>query len=435
MRHCNIFMLLTLVCCSFAAGAQTDTLIRNATVHTMLAPEPLAQTDVLLRNGRIAAIAKNLSIRQESAGADTRVIEAAGRHLTPGLFAGITQLGLVEVSAESDTADAAFGSNSMRPEFNITLAFNPASSLIGINRAEGLTWTLLVATSATSAGGEDANMGSLLAGQGASIDLAGKLQLPQPGPAVLFVNLGSAAAALTGNSRAAQYMLLDQALREAQSSQKQLADEARLLTLSGREVLARFITDGRWLIQVQRASDILHVLAWAKRHDLDIILHGGAEAWRVAAELASAKVPVILDPLENLPGNFDQLGARLDNAALLHEAGVQIAFSVSGMGSHNARKIRQLAGSAVAHGLPWHHALHALTNHPAQMLGYVRQPGTLAEGGPASMVLWHGDPLDVTGYAEQVWIDGESQQTPSRQQQLLQRYLPQDPQRARQYLH
>ena len=426
MRHDKVFIFITLTCCSFIVAAQQDTLIRNAAVHTMLAAEALQQTDVLIRDGRIAAIGRDLS-----ADADAEVLDAAGRHLTPGLFAGITGLGLVEVSAELDTADAALASNQMRPEFNVLPAYNPESSLIGINRAEGLTWTLL---GASSSGGEVAGMGGLIAGQGVSVDLSGKLQLPQPGPALMFVSLGSAATALTGNSRAAQYMLLDQAMREAQSGSKELADEPRLLTASGREVLAQFIDQGRWIMQVNRASDILQVLAWAKRHDLDIIIHGGAEAWRVTDALVDANVAVILDPLTNLPGDFDQLGARLDNAALLHEAGVQIAFSVAGMGTHNARKIRQLAGNAVAHGLPWQAAMLAVTRNPAQMLGYASQPGTLTERGPATMVLWHGDPLDVTGYAEQVWIDGELQQKPSRQQQLLQRYLPQDPSRARQYL-
>jgi imidazolonepropionase-like amidohydrolase len=427
MRRLTTHTLFGLACCGQILSAQADTLIRNANVHTMLEQQPRQQTDVLIRDGRIAAIGNDLS-----ADAGTEVINANGKHLTPGLFAGITQLGLVEVSAEEDTSDAAFTSNNMRPEFSILPAYNPASSLIGIARAEGLTWTLL---GADSSGGEDAGMGGLIAGQGFSIHLSSTMQLPQPGPAVLFVSLGSNAAALTGNSRAVQYMLLDQAIREAQSSRKQLADEARLLTTTGREVLTKFIADGRWMLQVDRASDILQALAWAERHELNIMVYGGAEAWRVAQPLAAAEVPVILDPLTNLPDDFDQLGARLDNAALLHQAGVQIAFSAAGMSSHNARKVRQLAGTATAHGLPWQQALLALTRNPSQMLGFQQQPGTLSEGGAATMVLWHGDPLDVTGYAEQVWINGELDETPSRQEQLLQRYLPQDPQRARQYLH
>jgi len=426
MRMLTVIIVVGLACCSCLVSAQQATLIRNATVHTMLDTAPQQNTDVLIRAGRIVAIGRGLEFD-----AQTRVIEAEGRHLTPGLFAGITQLGLVEVSAEQDTSDAAFASNSMRPEFSILPAYNPASALIDIARSEGLTWTLL---GAASSGGDDAGMGALIAGQGVSLDLGGAMTLPDTGPSVLFVNLGGRAAELSGQSRAAQFMLLEQAMREAQSSGRQLANEPRLLTVTGRETLAAFIADGRWMVQVDRASDILQTLAWAERHGLDIVIVGGAEAWRVAQPLANAGVAVILDPLTNLPGDFDQLGARLDNAARLHQAGVQIVFSATGMDSHNARKVRQLAGNAVAHGLPWHSALLALTRNPAQLLGYTQQPGTLSERGPATMVLWDGDPLDMTGYAEQVWIDGETQQRPTRQQLLLQRYLPQNPPRARQFL-
>lgn len=415
---------------SFSLLAQ-DVLIRNATVYTMLAEQPQQNTDLLLRNGQVQAIGSALE-----ASADATIIDAAGRPVTPGLFAGISQLGIVEVSAEEATADAALSSNGMYPEFDITLAYNPLSAVIGVNRAEGLTWTLL---GANSAGGEQpgfaAGMGGLIAGQGAVVSLDGKLKpVPATAPRALFVALGSNASMLTGNSRAAQYMMLQRAIGETQISARELANNQTLLTREGRAVLMRYIDGGLWVIQVDRAVDILQLLALAKKYDLDIIVHGGAEAWRVAKQLATANVPVILDSLENLPNSFDQLGARMDNAAILQQAGVRIAFSVAGMGTHNARKVRQLAGNAVAHGLSRQQALLALTRNPALMLGVANRHGAIAEQRPATLVLWSGDPLEVTSYAEQVWIDGQPVQQPSRQQLLLQRYLPQDPNRARQFI-
>ena len=84
----------------------------------------------------------------------------------------------------------------------------------------------------------------------------------------------------------------------------------------------------------------------------------------VAAELAAAKVAVLLDPLANLPSNFDALGSRLDNAAILDAAGVTVIIS-GGAGSHNARKQRQMAGNAVSYGLP----------HEAGLARADQQPG------------------------------------------------------------
>src|SRR3546814_12202742 len=108
------------------------------------------------------------------------------------------------------------------------------------------------------------------------------------------------------------------------------------------------------------------LLRWSKRHGVRIAISGGAEAWKLAPQLAAAGVPVFVDPLANLPSDFDHIGASMENAARLHAAGVAVGFTQSGDASHNARKIRQLAGNAVANGLPWADGLAGLTRVPAQ---------------------------------------------------------------------
>src|SRR5690606_13619160 len=128
------------------------------------------------------------------------------------------------------------------------------------------------------------------------------------------------------------------------------------------------------------------------------VISGGAEAWRVADELARANIPVVLNPLDNLPDDFDMLAARLDNAALLHEAGVRVVISSGHI--HNARKNRQVAGIAVAHGLPWDVALAAITSTPAEIFGVSAARGRIAVGQPADLVLWSGDPLELSSLAQ-----------------------------------
>jgi imidazolonepropionase-like amidohydrolase len=132
-------------------------------------------------------------------------------------------------------------------------------------------------------------------------------------------------------------------------------------------------------------------------------------------------VPVILNALDNLPASFDRLGARLDNAKLLHQAGVRIAFSIGD--GHMARKNRQLAGIAVAHGLPWEAALAAITSGAADIFGIGAGHGRIERGQAADLVLWSGDPLEVTSVAEQVWIAGRAIEMRSRQTELAERYL------------
>ena len=121
-------------------------------------------------------------------------------------------------------------------------------------------------------------------------------------------------------------------------------------------------------------------------------------------------------------GNFDGLGSSLETAARLHRAGVKVGFSQRGDATHNARKQRQLAGNAVAHGLPWDAALAGLTSVPAQAFG-LSQRGRIEVGQQADLVLWSGDPLEVGTQAEQVWFEGKPASMRSRQTELRDRYL------------
>jgi Amidohydrolase family len=264
---------------------------------------------------------------------------------------------------------------------------------------------------------------SVIEGQGTVARLDGRADAGMPASRTLFVSLGSESSA-EGVGRAAQFMLLDQASREAKPAGTMRDGDFRLLTPAGRETLAHYLAGGRIAFAVDRASDIRQVLAWSARNGAKPVIIGGAQAWQVAGQLAAARVPVVLDPLVDLPGSFDQIGATLENAARLHRAGVPIGFTCLNDATHNARKVRQAAGIAVAHGLPWDAALAALTAVPAEVFGIGREYGRIAPGYAGDLVLWSGDPLEVTTVAEQVWIDGRAQSMRSRQTELRDRYRP-----------
>ena len=301
----------------------------------------------------------------------------------------------------------------VRPEFDVTLAYNPESVLVPVARVEGIGWTMLGAGSKAG--------GSFIGGQGGSVRLDGSLD--PIGPRALFVTLGGDGANLSGSSRAAQWMLLDQLIDEVRGRIPQDSQFA-LLTPAGRTTLAKYFGGGgRVVVRIQRAADIVRLLRWSKQRDVRIALVGAAEAWKVAPQLAAADVPVFVDALANLPADFDELGATLENAARLHAAGVRVSFSQAGDASHNARKIRQLAGNAVAHGLPWEAGLAGLTRIPAQALGVDDRLGTIAVGRSADLVLWSGDPLDVINTARRVWLGGREMPMRSRQTELRDRYL------------
>ncbi len=394
-----------------AAAAQADEalLIRNATVHTgVIGAAPQAGTDVLVQSGKISALGKGLV-----APAGARVVDAQGRPVTPGVFGGLTRIGLEEIGLDSANGDHSQRLGQMRPEFDVSQAWNPDAPSVVVHRMNGVTFTVLTPGSASG--------GSFVAGQGAPASLVGREALA---PRALFIDLGGDANDLAGGSRAAQFMLLRQAIVEARAPNLVMVHDERLLSPSGRQVLLEFLKGGGQVVfDVDRAVDIRRAVEFAHQEKMQVVIRGGAEAWRVAPELAAARVPVLIDPLDNLPSSFDAVGATMHNAARLHAAGVMVGISMRSADIDDAGKTRQAAGNAVAHGLPWAAGLAAITRVPAEIFGVADRFGTLAPGRPADLVLWSGDPLEVSSVADLVVADGQVQSGVSRHTLLRDRYL------------
>ncbi|NDA43546.1 MAG: amidohydrolase, partial [Gammaproteobacteria bacterium] len=237
----------TLAAALVAPAAPADTggsslLVRNATVYTMTrdASSALTGTDVLVQDGRVTAIGTALA-----APTGTRVVDAKGRALTPGIFGGLGHIGLEEIGLEQSTGDYAQRLGQMRPEFDVTLAFNPESMSLAVHRTNGITFSVLAPAAARG--------GSLVAGLGAPTALDGSAPAPVRS---MFVDLGGDANDLSGGSRAAQFMLLRQALVEARAPNLVMVHDERLLSPSGRQVLLEFLKgNGLFVLQVDRAID------------------------------------------------------------------------------------------------------------------------------------------------------------------------------------
>ncbi len=170
------------------------------------------------------------------------------------------------------------------------------------------------------------------------------------------------------------------------------------------------------------------MLELANQYSLTMIISGAEEAWKVREQIAAAKVALIVNPYSNVPTKFETLGNRIDQMTLLQEAGIPLM--ISNNTSHNAYVIRQIAGNAVAYGLSHADALASITKVPAQWFGMDDQYGSLESGMVANMVVWDGDPLEVTTSAEQVFINGQQQPMTSRQTQLRDRYMAKDGRRS-----
>jgi len=384
--------------------------ITGGTVYPVSGPK-VANATVLIRDGKIVAVGAGVTTPSGAAR-----IDATGKWVTPGLIDGAGQLGLVEIGAVPGTREGFLRGDTIAAAFNVAEGLNPASMLIPVTRIEGVTTALATP------------LGNLVAGQAVLIDLAGNTieEMLVKSPVGIVADLSESGKNEAGGSRAGVADRLRRAFRDALLYERRRADfnraqmpplpesppdlEALLPMLHGQEAL---------IANANRRSDIETALRLAREFKLKLVLAGAQEAWQIAAELARADVPVLVEPLDNIP-SYDALGVRYENAGLLAKAGVKIALLETD--THNSRNLRQEAGNAVAYGMSWEQALRAVTLSPAEIFGVADRYGSLEAGKVANVVVWSGDPFEFTTGVEHVLIRGKEIPLKSRQTELLERY-------------
>jgi imidazolonepropionase-like amidohydrolase len=394
-RLISTFALLAL---ALPAAAGT-TAITGGKVHTVGPQGTIENATILIVDGRIAAIGDDVEV---PAGAET--IDAAGKIITPGLFSPFGQLGLVEVGLSAGPSDYAQRGSQFTAGFDVADAYNPRSSLIAINRIEGVTRAVVAPMPGYPS---ESGAGHVLAGLAAIVNLGDDNALDRRA-AAMVVTLGEYGAEHKGDFERGMR-------RDYVHSMNDL--EALQGVVNGNTPM---------IVGVDRASDIEVLIELVNEYGVTAIISGGSEAWMLASELATAGIAVIAGPSANLPGNFDRINARLGSASILINAGVKVAIADADARTHNARNLTQSAGNAVALGLGWDAALRAITLSPAEIYGMAATTGSIEPGKAADIVIWPADPLELTNYPEQVFINGEAMPMVSRQTLLRDRYLQTD---------
>ena len=418
--RCTVFWLL-------ANGAYAQSIaITGGTVHTVGPDGTIENATVLIDDGLITAVGTNITIPP-----GVEIVDADGKIVTPGLFSPVGAIGLSEVGAVAGTNDATQRGNQFAAGFDVAGAYNPRSIVVAISRIDGVTQAGL--TPRAGGGTDDqGNASHVLSGLGSVVHLGGDSDSFMQRGGVVVANFGESGSNVVGGSRAAAIQVLRSALDDAADYQQNRAayerGDWRDYSISGADLQALsgvLNGDTAMMFNVNRASDISRVIEIAEEYDIRAIVTGGSEAWMVASELASASIPVILDGVNNLPGNFDRINARQDSAKLLADAGVTFAFGAA-VQTHSARLITQSAGNAVANGLSHDQALAAITRVPAEIWGVDALTGSIEIGKAAHVVIWPEDPLELTSYPDAVFIGGVAVPMVSRQTLLRDRYLQPD---------
>jgi imidazolonepropionase-like amidohydrolase len=387
--------------------------ITNARVLPVSGPA-IERGTVLMQGGHITAVGANVAVP-----AGARVIDATGKIVTPGWLDAGVQTGIVEIPSSAEgTADESTTDARVSAAFTVVDSFNGNSTVIPVTRIEGITRTLVT----------PASTGNVFVGQAAVMDLSGD-QVPGAvtrAPAAMVALMGESGAQVAGGSRATAILRMREMLEDARDYaanrtafnaaqrreyvRSRLDLEALQPVLKGQEPL---------VVEANRASDLLAAIRLAHEFNIRLVLMGGSEAWMVADQLAAAHVPVVVKALTDIP-TFDSLGATLENPARLAKAGVTIALAT--FDTHNSRTLRQEAGNAIAYGMSRDAALEAVTLTPATLWGVADRVGSLEPGKDADVVVWSGDPFELTTGPEHVFIKGREMPPDTRQTDLLKRY-------------
>lgn len=378
---------------------------------------PVENGTVVITNGRVVAAGAGVAI---PAGAER--VDASGKWVTPGIVAGFTRMGLVGVDAVDPSNDTEARNSPFNASLDMAPAINPDVAAMAVNRAAGVT-RAIVSPDAGNA---------IFAGQGAVIDTGSDLNPVTKAKAFQFVEFGETGARLAGGSRPALIAAFKTALGEASDAAKGIFRDDAMLKRADALALVPVVNGTMKLfVHVESAPDILMVLALKKDYPmLSLVLVGATEGWRVGPQIAAAKVGVLASALNDLPESFEQLAATQSNIGRMKKAGVEVAIGmINDNEARQAQLSMQYAGNLVAlnkvpgaTGLSWDQAFATISSVPADIAGLGGEIGSLRAGRKADVVIWDGDPLELTSGVQAVWIDGVKQSLVSRQTRLRDRY-------------
>ena len=391
-------------------GAE-EVLITNANIYDGKSDDPFI-SNIYIKNGKIKNISNNLFDVEN-------VIDASGMIVTPGFIATDTEIGIVEIGALSVTRDD-------RPSiynigFSVFDAFNPNSTLIPWNRANGITSAITLPKYSSSP----------IGGLGSFFDLDSNINISGTKDMVMVGRVGGSSSGSRAETFALIKDLLDLAFsidpRVVKSNAEIIKFMSEMPLVSHLDLQIRDIhalyklanTDLPLIIESNRASDISKLIDLKNKYNLNLVIMGAQEATLVIEQLKDSDIPLIVNPINNIPNSFDELASNINASARLEDAGITLMFNAPR--DHNYHLIRQGAGVAVANGMSYSGAIKALSSNVSKTFK-LGSKGLIEEGASADLMIWDADPLEPSSMPIKVFINGIDTDLTTRSSRLRDRY-------------
>ena len=430
-----------------AAVASAETiLIRGVDVYSVNGA-PQKGVSLLIQDGKIADISAKITPAK-----GIKVIEAKGQRVYPGMLDSGTELGLSEISAVRETVDTGELGEYM-PQLRALVAVNPESEHFPVVRVNGITSVMVFPASGGGAGGGGGRFGGgerqVISGQAALIHTDGwtwedmeinrsaavHLIFPTIAgrggrggfvPDDVLTLIAGAAPGYTQARRTYEQQLtkLNEFFDEARRYQKARAAKAPGFVPDLKLEAMIPILDSKMPLAVSagRSTAIHDAIAFADKQHIRIVILQPREIAKVAPELKSKNIPVVLGRVLALPETDD---SAYDEAFTLpaecYKAGVKFAF-----GTFNNEFVRNLpyqAATAVAFGLPYDEALKAVTINAAEIWGAADKIGTVEKGKVADLMVTDGDPLEIQTQVKHLFIRGKEVALVNKQTRLSDKYM------------
>lgn len=403
------------------AAPRTFTLT-GVTIHPVSGPD-VELGSVIVRDGKIASISAD-----PAAATEGDVVPGKGRHVYPSLFPPMTVLGLTEIGAVHATVDTS-ELGDVNPDARADVAVNFDSELLPVARSGGV----LIAGVAP--------IGGIVSGSAAVLKLEGWTRedatLKAPAAiAVVWPDLRIDRSPEAKSSARLQEKRRDAALEKLRNAFRDARAYGKARAAEGQAGIPRHDADPRLeallpaidgripvIVFANRLDQIRDAVKWGSAEKLRIAIWGGADAWRMADELAKAQVPVIVESPLDLPGREDEpYDTQFANAGRLDKAGVRVIFNEGGTDASNVRNLPHLAAVSVAFGFPRAKAVAAMTLEPARLLGVADRVGSLEAGKDATFIVTDGDILDMRSRVVAAYLDGRALDLTDKQKRLYEKY-------------